>query len=478
MPQFNTTVEDYSPVISYSSDWRSGTSADSLADLYSDSSFTLTQTDGATASFVYNGTSFTIYGSKRGNHGFYQITVDGNAFPPDTGQAADPGQFQVPLFASPSLAQGLHTVTLTNQGTTFVDIDFITWQSSVGADNEQLIVNTVQDTDSSFIYTPANSWGTNPPSVGTYSGSSGHATATPGAFMTYTFEGDGVSLYGPVGPAGSPFSVSIDNGTPFNHTANKQFYQPQVLLYTATNLGPGQHTVKVAYQPSQAGQIFAIDYANVYTTPAQIETTSAQKLASSKGTLPSAAVAGIVIALLFILFILAGLLFFLRRRKARRNTSSLESPMVQPPANNRDIIVAPAMYPFAQQPPVRYPSSADGSYYRNGTTITVETQSQAYAPSASSESGYSPTSHYGVTQAGPSSSWQQNSVPALPVKGQPLQLPPTASQSLSHIPTAELRANRRVVPGRLQDFGPAPSQDFGPAPPNYSQSTEPYGGMF
>lgn len=69
------------------------------------------------------------------------------------------------------------------------------------------------------------------------------------------------------GPAGSPFTVSLDGGVPFNHTANKQFYQPQVLLYTATNLGPGQHVVKVAYEPSQAGQIFAIDYANVYTAP-------------------------------------------------------------------------------------------------------------------------------------------------------------------------------------------------------------------
>ncbi|KAJ7462259.1 hypothetical protein B0H11DRAFT_1735674 [Mycena galericulata] len=268
MPQFNLTLEDYSPVITYSSDWRAGTSADSLADLYSDSSFTLTQTDGGTATFTYNGTSFTIFGSKRGNHGFYQVTVDGNSFPPDNGESADPGQFQVPLFSSPPLAQGLHTVTLTNQGTTFVDIDFITWQSSVGEDDEQLIVNTVQDTDPSFVYTPGNVWGTNVPNVGTYSGSSGHGTATPGAFMTYTFTvGDAVSLYGPVGPASSPFSVTLDGRAPVNHTASKQFYQPQVLLYSATNLGPGEHVVKVEYQPSVPGQIFAIDYANVYTSP-------------------------------------------------------------------------------------------------------------------------------------------------------------------------------------------------------------------
>lgn len=126
MPQYNTTIEDFSPVITYSSDWKAGSSqTDNLADLYSDSGFTLTQTDGGTATFVYNGTSFTIFGSKRSNHGFYQITVDGNAFPPDNGASPDPGQFQVPLFSSPPLPQALHTVTLTNQGSTFVDIDFV-----------------------------------------------------------------------------------------------------------------------------------------------------------------------------------------------------------------------------------------------------------------------------------------------------------------------------------------------------------------
>jgi len=452
MPQFNTTVEAYSPIISYSSDWRAGTSADNLADLYSTSSFTLTQTDGGTATFTYNGTSFSVFGSKRGNHGFYQITVDGNAFSPDDGQAADPGQFQVPLFSSPPLVQGLHTVTLTNQGNTFVDIDFITWQSSVGSDDEQLIVNTVQDSDPSFVYTPENFWGTQVPSLGTYSGSSGHGTASPGAFMTYTFQGDGVSLYGPVGPAGSPFSVSLDGKPVQNYTANKQFYQSQVLLYTATNLGPGQHIVKVAYQPSQPGQIFAIDYANVYTAP------SLQPASSTSGSnaLPSAVVAGIVISLLFILLILAGLLFFLRRRRSRKNRSSVETPMVQPSLSNRDIVAAPRMYPS-----VRNPSSEDGSYYATPPNLTVETRSQVYVPSASSDSEYSPTSHAGVR----TSSSSHRGVNTFP-KGIPLPLPPTASQSLSHIPTAELRANRRVVPGRAQDFGTAP--------PDYVQATERY----
>ncbi|KAJ6499329.1 hypothetical protein C8R45DRAFT_1127142 [Mycena sanguinolenta] len=488
MPQYNTTVEDFSPIITYSSGWSAGSSTDKLADLYSDSSFTLTSTGGETATFSFNGTSFTIFGSKRNNHGSYQITVDGSLFPPQSGQSPDPGQFQVPLFTSPPLNQGLHVVTLTNQGTTFVDIDFITFQSSVGTDDEKLNVMTVQDSDPAFVYTPLNEWGLNPPNLGTYSGSSGHGTATPGASMTYTFEirnswmsnnrpvGDGVTLYGPVGPSGSPFSVSLDGLPAVNYTANKQFYRSRVPLYIASDVGPGQHVLKVSYLPSQPGQIFAVDYADVYTSPSVQQLTSKNSPNGTTGkSLSGAAIAGIVISLLFILVILAGLLFFLRRRKSRKNNrGSLEAPMVQQSMGNRDIVAAPVTYPFvsAQASRQSYSSSAVGSYYANAAPNAMAVDTRSYVPSASSDSEYSPT--IGVRRTYSISSSQQSSNPPLPFpKNTPLPLPPTASQSLAHVPTAQLRANRRVVPGRAQDFGPAGAG--GAAPPNYMQATEPYG---
>ncbi|KAJ7647360.1 hypothetical protein FB45DRAFT_196999 [Roridomyces roridus] len=131
------------------------------------------------------------------------------------------------------------------------------------------------------------------------------------------------------GPGNSPFSVTLDNGPSMNYTATKQSNQPQVLLYTAMDLSPGSHVVKVAYEPSIANQIFAIDYANVYTTPS-LKARSAST-SSSRG-LPMGAVAGIIIAVLFILFILTALSLFIRRRrliKRRKARPSFESPMVQ-----------------------------------------------------------------------------------------------------------------------------------------------------
>lgn len=51
-------------------------------------------------------------------------------------------------------------------------------------------------------------------------------------------------------------------------------------------------------------------------------------------------------------------------------------------------------------------------------------------------------------------------------KGAPFLYPASASQSFAYIPPDQLRANRMVVPGR--------EQDFGPLPPNYHQATEAY----
>ncbi|KAK7057218.1 hypothetical protein R3P38DRAFT_2840008 [Favolaschia claudopus] len=478
MPRYNTTIEDYSPVISYSPNWSAGSSSDNRAELYSDSSFTLTSTDGETASFAFNGTSFQIFGSKRANHGFYQVTVDGTSVS-DSGTAPEPGLFQVPLFSSPPLEQKLHVVTLTNQGNSFIDIDFVTFTSSIGTDKDQLTVNTVQDSDSSFFY--AGTWGLNPPNIGTYSGGSGHGTATLGAFMTFTFEGDGVTLYGPVGPGSSPFSVSMDGGPPSTHTANKQFYRPRVPLYIASDLGSGSHVVNITYQPTQPGQIFAIDYADVYTTSSgSLHSLNSKASSGSKSGLSGGVIAGIIIALLFVFAILIGLIFFLRRRKRKRTRASLEAPMVPPPMSNRDIIAAPVTYPSAPaQPSIRsYPSTLDGSYYvAPASNIVVDTQAQTYAPSAASESDYSPTGSHSAnmrrisstTHSSAASSSQSFNTLPFP-KGTPLPLPPTANQSLAHVPTSELRANRRVVPGRAQDFGSV----AGPAPPDYVQATEPF----
>lgn len=97
---------------------------------YSQSTFTLTQTDGDEAKLTFNGTGIQIFGARRGNHGFYQVTIDGQTGPALTGKAPDPGEFQASLFSVDNLDQKLHTLTLRNEGTTFLDIDYVSSMSN------------------------------------------------------------------------------------------------------------------------------------------------------------------------------------------------------------------------------------------------------------------------------------------------------------------------------------------------------------
>ncbi|KAF7428041.1 hypothetical protein PC9H_007260 [Pleurotus ostreatus] len=136
---------------------------------YSQSSFTVSNTQDASLSFSFNGTAVEIFGAKRGNHGDYQITID-NVTSTSSGRA-DPSVFKTSLFSISNLAQGIHTVTLTNKPTdnnhNFVDIDF------VSQDDDKLMVKTYQDTDPSFSYTPPNVWTTNPDQIGLFNAGSG-----------------------------------------------------------------------------------------------------------------------------------------------------------------------------------------------------------------------------------------------------------------------------------------------------------------
>lgn len=82
-----------------------------------------TQVNGATVTFAFNGTGIQLFGAKRSNHGAYQVTIDGNSFPPGSG--AGPDEFQTLLFTTTSLTPGLHKLVLTNQEDKFFDLDFV-----------------------------------------------------------------------------------------------------------------------------------------------------------------------------------------------------------------------------------------------------------------------------------------------------------------------------------------------------------------
>jgi hypothetical protein len=70
-----------------------------------------------------------------------------------------------------------------------------------------------------------------------------------------------------VGPSGAPFSVQLDNNAAQNFSSYKLFYRPQMILFQASNLGGGQHTVTLTSTAwNNSALTLAVDYAQVYTT--------------------------------------------------------------------------------------------------------------------------------------------------------------------------------------------------------------------
>ncbi|KAF9038277.1 hypothetical protein BDZ89DRAFT_945829 [Hymenopellis radicata] len=276
MPIFTISIEDYSPLISYSPvpPWRPGKSdGDSLFDKYSDNSFTLSDTNGSTALFSFNGTSVRIYGAKRGNHGDYQVTVDGKDYPPMSGTANESTFESTEVLFTATLDPGLHNVSVVNLGSAdpklqFFDIDFVEWDTFIDGEDGP-IVDTVQDTDAAFSYSPVSAWDNNTEHSGFFMGLTGHTSSQSSSFFALSFSGIGVSLFGPIGPDCGNYVVELDGGPGEIFSASNVKFRPQVPLYHAVGLPSGPHSLKVTSLSTSAGaKTLAIDYANVFRHPA------------------------------------------------------------------------------------------------------------------------------------------------------------------------------------------------------------------
>ena len=153
---------------------------------------------GAYATLTFNGTAVWIYGAKRGNHGPYNITLDGNNSEYDGYYDGD--MFQQVLFSAVGLdATTPHTASMinwfTNATRPYFGIDFVStplttrfkppikrdlmvvcierrqivYQMEIPDDYEEV---RQQDTDNNFQYSPS-AWSTDPENLWTYDGSTG-----------------------------------------------------------------------------------------------------------------------------------------------------------------------------------------------------------------------------------------------------------------------------------------------------------------
>ena len=135
----NITLDDTSPSLNYSSQWRRQPAAD---DHYFLDTYRASQSKGDTMTLTFDGehreivqdrysllnmkhfpgSAIYIYGSRGPNHGNYSVQLDDSVqfFPGFTNDV----KYQSLLF-SRTFSSGAHTIVLTNQENLWLDVDFV-----------------------------------------------------------------------------------------------------------------------------------------------------------------------------------------------------------------------------------------------------------------------------------------------------------------------------------------------------------------
>lgn len=77
-----------------------------------------------------------------------------------------------------------------------------------------------------------------------------------------------ILLYGTVTPASTASYLASVDGGPFQQfSARKASVRPHQVLYYASNLGRGTHTLRIKFsQTNGTLNDFAVDFANLYST--------------------------------------------------------------------------------------------------------------------------------------------------------------------------------------------------------------------
>ncbi|KAJ6484048.1 hypothetical protein C8R45DRAFT_1099212 [Mycena sanguinolenta] len=279
MPSFTQNVDVNNPLVAYAGPWKvGGADGDPEADKYNLGTFVICDDPLCSATLSFNGTEVQVIGAYRLNSSPYQITLDGQSMGTFRTAPVTVEQFNIPLFNKTDLVAGPHTLIISpNIGATNItnpelNLDYFTWTTEVNS----LTDLRIQDDAQAFAYAPPSAWtgfiGVNFPGFPAFDQGTGHVTGQSDATAMFSFAGDRVALYGAIGGQGGPYSVQIDGGSISSFTARQNISDPDTslpnylskqLLFYASGLGLGNHTVTVVSSILASGQDVSIDYAIV-----------------------------------------------------------------------------------------------------------------------------------------------------------------------------------------------------------------------
>ncbi|KZT72234.1 hypothetical protein DAEQUDRAFT_723438 [Daedalea quercina L-15889] len=527
MAAFNVSLDDSSPLITYSPSnaWTDTPANDTTASTYFDASLHTTNTQGAYASFAFNGTGVWLYGGLRSNYGNYQISVDGEKVTSGSAKSTKT-QVKHALGGTSGLQMGEHTVTLMNEGGGPVDLDSLVFETKAGTTGGSVTNTTIDDANSSVKYGPnSNSWiSTN----GTdYFDKTLHYSTTNGAYATLSFTGNAVAVYGTVDPTHANYTISLDGAESQYKASSARTFHTQTLLYFAQGLESKQHTITLTGNPGTNSSLyFDLDYLTVYSAPNATSTSSqapsatstnpANNNANSDGTvsgqtsnnssLSQGSIIGIVVgSIAALLLLLLGIFFWLRRRRARakagapRPHSAKPSPGIpiqSPPdleAQYDYTLREKEVSPEDLRPSIDFPgrSSESDDYYDEAKTVTAHLlafpahngSSQpsgrlSPAPSGRLSPGVPPSGRLspGIPPSGrlspgiPPSGRLSPGLPASPRLSPGLPVSPRLAPNPGLSPTPRLSPIPQLSP--MPGYSPVPMDDKRPPPRSASRPDE------
>jgi len=244
-PPTTTRFEESAANLSPSGAWTSIDSAGARATLSGDSGV-YTAVSGARASLAFNGTGVSWIGLPCEICGFAGIYLDGALVATvDTFAASRPAASRS-LFTTGGLAAGSHTIVVEASGTQnaasgganiVVDAFDVEGGASSGGGGK----TRIEETDPSMTY--AGAWLSQ--SRGDLSGGSVVESSDANGTASLTFNGTGVSWIGFRGPWAGIAQVYLDGALKATVDTYGPIEQSQVVMYTASGLAAGSHTVMI-----------------------------------------------------------------------------------------------------------------------------------------------------------------------------------------------------------------------------------------
>ncbi|KAG8908404.1 hypothetical protein FRB99_006609 [Tulasnella sp. 403] len=213
-----------------------------------------------------------------------------------------------PLFSAVNLQPGTHTVSLQNVFTDpsaqWLNIDNIVVELQL----PDQTLTSVDDGESSVLYTPKKEWTRNQTS-------GNRITSSNLGTIQFAFQGDTIVVIGGVGPNHGSYNVLLDETPQPQYSGKFPNHHARQVLYIASGMGGGNHTLEIQNKPDSVGNFLDLDSIQVFGGNAAALPIPSQTSDSGGTTSLAGPIAGAVVGAVALATIVAAIVLYRRRRQ-------------------------------------------------------------------------------------------------------------------------------------------------------------------